>query len=169
MNLEIKARLKWVQLYEETGAAGFVCRRCGISRPPLRKWSRRFKEQGIEGLRSRSRLSQPIKFRPIKPGSSHLNGKVERSQKTDLSEFYPTLDFTDSELDMRIEEWQFFYNWYRPHGSLKGQTPMEKVCGLLDKTPYRADVYEAYDPGKEDVQEKNYRIEMKLKKLKRSM
>jgi hypothetical protein len=46
---------------------------------------------------------------------------------------------------------------------------MEKVCGLLDKTPYWADVYEAYDPGKEDIQEKNYRIEMKLKKLKRSM
>ena len=25
-----------------------------------------------------------IKFRPIKPGSPHLNGKVERSQKTDF-------------------------------------------------------------------------------------
>jgi hypothetical protein len=53
-------------------------------------------------------LSQSIKFRPIKPGSPHLNGKVERSQKADLAEFYPTLDFTDPELDMRIEEWQFF-------------------------------------------------------------
>jgi len=29
-----------------------------------------------------------IKFRPIKPRSPHLNGKVERSQKTDKSEFY---------------------------------------------------------------------------------
>ncbi len=28
-----------------------------------------------------------IKFRPIKPGSSHLNGKVERTQRTDLDEF----------------------------------------------------------------------------------
>ncbi len=28
-----------------------------------------------------------IKCRPIKPGSPHLNGKVERSQKTDLEEF----------------------------------------------------------------------------------
>lgn len=33
-----------------------------------------------------------IKFRPNKPGSPHLNGKVERSQKTDKSEFYPTID-----------------------------------------------------------------------------
>jgi transposase InsO family protein len=41
-------------------------------------------------------LRQSIKFRPIKPGSPHLNGKVERSQKTDLSEFYPTIDFTDN-------------------------------------------------------------------------
>lgn len=47
MNVEIKARLRWVQLYEETGDAGFVCRRCGISRPTLRKWSKRYKELGM--------------------------------------------------------------------------------------------------------------------------
>ena len=29
-----------------------------------------------------------IKFRPNKPGSPHLNGKVERSQKTDLEVNY---------------------------------------------------------------------------------
>jgi len=36
-----------------------------------------------------------IKFRPNKPGSPHLNGKVERSQQTDLKEFYSTADFSD--------------------------------------------------------------------------
>jgi len=114
-------------------------------------------------------LSQSIKFRPIKPGSPHLNGKVERSQKTDLSEFYPTIDFADPDLELRIEEWQFFYNWYRPHGSLKGQTPIEKVCSLTDEAPYWGEVYKMYDSSKEDVQIQNYRIEMKLRKLKRSI
>jgi len=33
-----------------------------------------------------------IKFRPNKPASPHLNGKVERSQKTDKIEFYATVD-----------------------------------------------------------------------------
>lgn len=33
-----KARLGWVELYAKTGVAGLVCRRCGISRPTLRKW-----------------------------------------------------------------------------------------------------------------------------------
>ena len=33
-----------------------------------------------------------IKFRPIKPPSPHLNGKVERSQRTDIEEFYATPD-----------------------------------------------------------------------------
>jgi len=32
-----------------------------------------------------------IKFRPIKPRSPHLNGKVERSQLTDKAEFYSTI------------------------------------------------------------------------------
>jgi hypothetical protein len=33
-----------------------------------------------------------IKFRPIKPASPHLNSKVERSQRTDLDEFYSSID-----------------------------------------------------------------------------
>lgn len=52
---EVRMRQRWVQLYEESGDAGYVCRRCGISRPTLRKWHRRFEEQGVEGLRSKSR------------------------------------------------------------------------------------------------------------------
>ncbi len=33
MEKKVRQRLKWIQLYEETEDAGFVCRRCGISRP----------------------------------------------------------------------------------------------------------------------------------------
>lgn len=42
-------------MYEEVGDAGVVCRRCGISRPTLRKWLKRYQEQGEEGLCSLSR------------------------------------------------------------------------------------------------------------------
>ena len=55
MNREIKQRLQWVRLYEETKDAGFVCRRCGISRPTLRKWWKRYQATGIDGLQSHSR------------------------------------------------------------------------------------------------------------------
>ncbi|MFP3616864.1 helix-turn-helix domain-containing protein, partial [Paraburkholderia sp. SIMBA_050] len=48
-------RLRWVRMYHETGNAGLVCTRCGISRPTLRKWLRRYQEAGEEGLRSQSR------------------------------------------------------------------------------------------------------------------
>ncbi|MBL6689247.1 MAG: IS481 family transposase, partial [Pseudomonadales bacterium] len=33
MDKEVKARLRWVKMYEITGNAGLTCRRCGISRP----------------------------------------------------------------------------------------------------------------------------------------
>ena len=33
-----------------------------------------------------------IKFRPLKPASPHLNGKVERSQRTDLGEFNASMN-----------------------------------------------------------------------------
>ena len=55
MNREIQQRLQWVRLYEDTGNAGLVCRRCGISRPTLRKWWNRYKQQGEGGLESLSR------------------------------------------------------------------------------------------------------------------
>ena len=55
MNREIQQRLQWVKLYETSSDAGFVCRRCGISHPTLRKWWRRYLAQGIAGLESHSR------------------------------------------------------------------------------------------------------------------
>lgn len=57
----IKQRLAWITLYQETGDAGLTCRRCGISRPTLRKWLRRYEELGVAGLKSQSKrpMSSP--------------------------------------------------------------------------------------------------------------
>ena len=59
--MDARTRLGWVRLYEEVGNAGVVCRRCGISRPTLRKWWRRYQGEGEAGLHDRSRpgLSHP--------------------------------------------------------------------------------------------------------------
>jgi transposase InsO family protein len=54
-----------------------------------------------------------ITFRPIKPGLPHLNGKVERSQRTDLDEFYSTVDIGSPDLEQQLQEWQHDYNWHR--------------------------------------------------------
>ncbi len=318
----IRTRLKWVQLYQSTLNAGLVCRRCGISRPSLRKWWRRFQADGETGLHEHSRAPHKtplpkvtahfeklilefrrernlgakriqaellrhhncrvststiwkvlarhqvpplrrhrtpkpphrysrevpgervqvdttkiapsiyqytaiddctrfrvlgiysrrtaknsvrfleermidefpfpiqriqsdrgaeffglefqkamkhhsIKFRPIRPRSPHLNGKVERSQKTDKIEFYPTVELTDPELGLRLEEWQFAYNWHRPHSSLGGKTPMERCCELSEQTPLIEEAFANYDAGKELIQERNYKVEMQMRKLKR--
>lgn len=113
-----------------------------------------------------------IKFRPIKPGSPHLNGKVERSQKTDLEEFYATVDLKKKDLKTQLSEWQHYYNWQRVHGSLKGKTPMDKYCELINDTPFWDDVERQYDSTEERIQEPNYQMELalrRLEKLKRSM
>ena len=51
----MKQRMVWVQLYLDAHNAGLVCRRCGISRPTLRKWVRRHDKQGLAGLQDQSR------------------------------------------------------------------------------------------------------------------
>jgi len=101
-------------------------------------------------------MNYGIKFRPNRPGSPHLNGKVERPQKTDNLEFYATCDLEDPELADRLAEWQHYYNWRRPHGALKGKTPMQRACELMNVTPIWAEVSDTYDPAKERVQERNY-------------
>lgn len=105
-----------------------------------------------------------IKFRPVKPCSPHLNGKVERSQQTDLQEFYVTANLKDSQLNDRLEEWQFHYNWYRSHSSLKGKTPMDVVTEKSALTPLWEDIEAKYDPSKEPIREQNYGWERKLSK-----
>jgi transposase-like protein len=50
MEKQIAQRLRWVELYERTQNAGLVCLKCGISRPTLRLWLRRYNEHGIEGI-----------------------------------------------------------------------------------------------------------------------
>jgi transposase InsO family protein len=323
MNREIQQRLTWVRLYEETKDAGFVCRRCGISRPTLRKWWKRYQSDGIDGLKNHSkrphnspnqkisasveelildlrkdrnlgarrlqselfrlhdislsiasvhkvlskhnvppvkkfrrkaeyiRYERPlpgdriqmdtcklgpglyqytsvddctryrvlrvyqrrtaantldflasvieempfpiqriqtdrgreffaqkvqkklmklgIKFRPNKPGSPHLNGKVERSQKTDKIEFYATVDIDSPNLDEQLAEWQHYYNWMRPHSAHKGKTPMEKYFELSDKTPFSDEVIRNYDPSNERIREANYKLDLEIARLKRSL
>jgi len=321
MDRDQRARLGWIKLYKEHQDAGFVCRRCGISRPTLRKWLGRYQDSGIDGLKDRSKrphsfpaakvtpdieaqilalrtqrklgakrlssellrlhdisLSLPtiqkvlnrnsqdklpsrpkwrkhpkrysrsipgdrvqidvckiapslyhycaiddcsryrvlglyprrtaantilflervveempfpvqriqtdrgreffavkvqkwmqrycIKFRPIKPRSPHLNGKVERSHKTDLLEFYAVQDLQDPELAGQLDEWQHFYNWHRPHSSLGGKTPNEKCAELSEKTPFWNQIEAQYLLKPERIQEQNYKLDLALRKLK---
>lgn len=320
MEHQVRMRLKWVRLFEETGNASKVSRRCGISRPTLRKWYGRYRVLGVEGLQDQSRrphrspnskitpeieslildirkkrklgarriqselkrlysmslslasihkvlsrnkvrplqkirrkngvksynrpipgdrvqmdtkklapgkyqytaiddctrwrvlgiyarrsaansllflerileefpfpiqrvqtdrgreffalkvqerlMEYGIKFRPIKPRSPHLNGKVERSQRTDMQEFYSTISLDNPELDAKLEEWQFYYNWHRPHGALHGKAPVDRYCELISKTPLSEDVEALYDPSRERIQEQNYRRDLDLRKWK---
>ena len=52
--MDARTRLGWVRFYQQVGNAGLVCRRCGISRPTLRKWWRRYRAEGEAGLEARS-------------------------------------------------------------------------------------------------------------------
>lgn len=312
MDADSRKRLKWVRMYLECGDAGLVCRRCGISRPTLRKWTRRYEAAGDQGLQSLSRrphsspaqkltdadrasilrlrsagngarriqtemlmheergfslatihkvlvraqaprLSRPrrpssakrysrptpgdrvqldtmkiapgvyqytavddcsrfrvlgvyprrnaistlaflervleempfpiqriqtdrgreffaervqrflmrcfIKFRPIPPRSPHLNGKVERSQLTDLVEFWRRHSPSDEGIAQRIEEWQFEYNWRRSHGGLGGKTPAGRIAEATDRVPSAEDVALAYDESKERLQYADWKVD----------
>ena len=312
MDADARTRLGWIRPYEQVGDAGLVCRRCGISRPTLRKWWRRHRAEGEAGLGARSRrphrspgrkvlaeqealilrlrrerrlgierlrnelvrrhglklaldtihkvlvrhgenrLERPrlkpkgtkrysrpvpgdrvrmdtceiapglyqytaiddcsrrqvlaaypdrsaastldflervlegmpfpvqrvqtdrggeffahevqdrlrerrIEFRPNRPRAPHLNGKVERVQRTALEEFWPTVDPKAPDLATRLEEWRAFYDHHRPHGALGGGTPAERIEQLSATIPTAEVVHAAYDPGREPIRSQNTR------------
>lgn len=73
-------------------------------------------------------MDQGIDHVYIKPGTPRLNGKVERSHRTDKEEFYQLIEFTDDvDLNLKLQEWQNFYNMFRPHTAHDGKTPYEML------------------------------------------
>ena len=75
-------------------------------------------------------LDKGIDHVRIKP-HPRLNGKVERSHRIDSEEFYRLLKgqvIDDANLfSEKLQEWEDYYNYHRPHGALDGQTPYERL------------------------------------------
>jgi transposase InsO family protein len=76
--------------------------------------------------------TRDIRHVHIRPRTPRLNGKVERSHRVDDQEFYQLLDkdgITDDIhlFNEKLQEWENYYNYHRPHGGLDGQTPYERL------------------------------------------
>jgi len=111
-------------------------------------------------------MAETIKFRPIPPRSPHLNGKVERAQRTLLEEFWSTVDARAPDLADQLGAWVHHYNWHRPHEALGGLCPIDRVCERIDRTPLWGEVGDAYDEARERIQVREYAVETSLRKLK---
>jgi len=73
-----------------------------------------------------------LKHKRTKPYTPKTNGKAERFIQTALREWayaqaYPTSDSRAEELP----HWLHRYNWHRPHGGIKSQTPISRL-GLTE-------------------------------------
>src|SRR5262245_50060526 len=90
--------------FEEVGNATQVCLRCGISRPTLRKWFRRYGERGVDGLVETSKrphgslatkvsqqaLAWIAELRRRGLGSRRIQSELSRSHDLQLSR--PTIE-----------------------------------------------------------------------------
>ena len=50
MDREVRMRYQWILIYRQVRDACLVCRRCGISRPTLRKWLRGHVDEALAVL-----------------------------------------------------------------------------------------------------------------------
>src|SRR5919202_4794978 len=84
MDADARTWLGWIRLYEQVGDAGLVCRRCGISRPTLRKWWRRYRAEGVTGLEERSRRPRSSPGRKVLEREEGLILQLRRERKLGL-------------------------------------------------------------------------------------
>jgi transposase InsO family protein len=99
----------------------------------------------------------------------HTKCKVERSQQTDGFEFYSSADLADPDLLQGFKEWQFFYNWHRPHCALNGYSLMERCCQLLDQTPLLEEVEAQYGAKLTRAKVRDFMTDQRLAELKRCL
>jgi transposase InsO family protein len=111
-------------------------------------------------------MAEGIKFRPVRPRSPHLNGKVERVQRTMLDEFWLAVDPKASDIDRQLAIWVHHYNWHRPHEALANRCPIDLVSDLAEKTPTWDEVCNAYQPNRERVQVRHYAVDQALRAMK---
>lgn len=79
------ARLIWVKSLERTGEGGLTCRRCGVSRPTLRKWWRRYLAEGEAGLIDRSRRPRRSPTRKVGKAEEERIVSLRRSRKLGIT------------------------------------------------------------------------------------
>jgi len=73
-----------------------------------------------------------IRHAYIKRGTPQLNGKVERSHRSDGQEFYQLLSYKgDVDLEAKLDEWERFYNFRRPQDTLR-RTQRKVIINRLD-------------------------------------
>jgi hypothetical protein len=97
-----------------------------------------------------------IKFRPIKPRSPQLNGKVERAQRTALEELWSWAAPKAVDLGQQLQEWPHHYIWERAHTASAGITPIDRCRSLFDKTPFHEEVAANFDPANERIRVQHY-------------
>ena len=81
------------------------------------------KDSGRVGLNigSGQTIYMPRLLSVITPGTPSLNAKVEQSHRTDRQEFYLLFKCTgDIDLNRKLQKWERFYNFHRPHSAHKG-------------------------------------------------
>lgn len=90
----------------------------------IEKFAFRIREIGIDNSHeSQAKFhghveDKGIRHAYVKPSSPQLNGKVERSCRSDQREFYQLLsDKDDVELEAKLMAWGNFYNIARPLGA----------------------------------------------------
>jgi transposase InsO family protein len=97
---------------------GKGCHRLSKGAPP------ELNQKEFDRLRGQSRK---IRLFVLPPKSPRLSGGVERAHRTHTEEFYEVYEvpWNVTDLNLRLQKWEYVYNCIRPHQALNYKTPLQ--------------------------------------------
>jgi hypothetical protein len=106
-----------------------------------------------------------IKFHPLSARSPQLNGKVERTQCSDLEGFWATVDPKAADIEDRLADWQHSgigtgCTWRWAKYANRSRLRTARRDALADEFDVR------YDPQREKLWVADYKVDLALVQLK---
>ena len=118
-------KLGILKFAEDIGSVVKACRYFRVGRVSFYCWKAAYEKSGKAGLVDRP--STPFRIREVRTENGHEFQAKFHCHVEDQGIRHVYIKPASPQLNGKLDEWETFYNFARPHGAFKGKAPYETL------------------------------------------